>query len=87
MSNQKIKKIFEPTIDNAIRDMKYSKMLHLTKNNKFYSIIANEYLTDKEKFLPFIKPDKREEFMNKYSEVFQDVGIESDELIAYILLP
>lgn len=86
MSNPKIKKIFEPTIDNAIRDMKYSKMLHLTKNNKFYSIIANEYLTDKEKFLPFIKPDKREEFMNKYSEVFQDVGIESDELIAYILL-
>ena len=86
MSNPKIKKIFEPTIDNAIRDMKYSKMLHLTKNNKFYSSIATEYLKDKEKFLPFIKLDKREEFMNNYSQVFQDVGVESDELIAYILL-
>ena len=35
MSNQEIKtkveKIFEPTIDNAIRDMRLAKMLHLTK--------------------------------------------------------
>lgn len=84
--NTQVEKIFEPTIDNAIRDMKLAKKLHLTKNNKFYSSIANEYLKDKEKFLPFIIPDKQEEFMNKYSENFQEVGIESDQLIAYVLL-
>lgn len=90
MNNQKNKtkaeKIFEPTIDNSIRDMKIAKMFHLTKKDKFYSSIANEYLKDKEKFLPFIIPEKQEEFMNKYSTVFQEVGIESDKLIAYILL-
>lgn len=84
--NTQVEKIFEPTIDNAIRDMKLAKKLHLTKNKKFYSSIANEYLKDKEKFLPFIIPDKQEEFMNKYSENFQEVGIESDQLIAYVLL-
>ena len=49
-----VKKMFEPTIDNAIRDMRISKSLFLTKDNKFYSSIANEYMKDKEKFLPFI---------------------------------
>lgn len=37
-----VKKMFEPTIDNAIRDMRISKSLFLTKDNKFYSSIANE---------------------------------------------
>lgn len=90
MSNQEIKtkveEIFEPTIDNAIRDMKIAKRLFLTKNNKFYSSIANEYMKDKEKFLPFIITDKKEEFMYEYSQIFQEVGNECDESIAYRLL-
>lgn len=82
----KVKTIFEPTIDNAIRDMRIAKKLHLTKNNKFYSSIANEYMKDKEKFLPFVITDKKEEFMSEYSQIFQEVGNECDESIAYRLL-
>lgn len=81
-----VKKMLEPTIDNAIRDMMISKMLFLTKDNKFYSDVANEYMKDKEKFLPFIKEEKQKEFIAKYTEVFQEVGITNHTEIALRLL-
>lgn len=81
-----VKKMFEPTIDNAIRDMKMSKLIFLTKDGKFYSSIAREYMKDKEKFLPFIKEEERERFMSEYSQIFQKVGTEPDADIAWKLL-
>ena len=81
-----VKKMFEPTIDNAIRDMKMSKLLFLTKDNKFYSNIANEYMIDKEKFLPFIIEKKKKEFISKYTQIFQKVGVVDDTEIAWRLL-
>lgn len=81
-----VKKMLEPIIDNAIRDMMISKMLFLTKDNKFYSDIANEYMKDKEKFLPFIKEEKQTEFITTYTEVFQEVGITNHTEIALRLL-
>lgn len=81
-----VKKIFEPTIDNAIRDMRISKSLFLTKNNIFYSSIANEYMKDKEKFLPFIVEEKQKEFITTYAHIFQEVGIADDTVIAWKLL-
>ena len=80
-----IKKLLEPTIDNAIQDMKMSKLLFLTAGNKFYSCIADEYMRDKEKFLPFIMEEKREEFISKYAQIFQEVGIVNDAEIAFDL--
>ena len=56
-----VKKIFEPTIDNAIRNMRISKLFFITDDNKFYSSIADEYMRDKEKFLPFIIKEKQKE--------------------------
>lgn len=81
-----VKKMFEPTIDNAIRDMRMSKLLFLTKDNKFYSSIANEYMRDKEKFLPFIIGEKQKEFISKYTQIFQEVGVVDDTEIAWRLL-
>lgn len=81
-----VKKMFEPTIDNAIRDMRISKSLFLTKDNKFYSSIANEYMRDKEKFLPFIIEEKKKEFMATYTQIFQEVGMSDDTVIAWRLL-
>ena len=81
-----VKKMFEPTIDNAIRDMRMSKLLFLTKDNKFYSSIANEYMRDKEKFLPFIIEEKKKEFISKYTQIFQEVGVVDDTKIAWRLL-
>lgn len=62
-----LKKIFEPTIDNAIRDMRMAKLLFITKDNKFDSSIVNEYMRDKEKFLPFILEEKQKEFISTYA--------------------
>lgn len=81
-----IKKLLEPTIDNAIQDMKMSKLLFLTKDNEFYSSIVNEYMRDKEKFLPFIIEEKQKEFISKYTRVFQEVNIVDDTEIAFKLL-
>lgn len=85
-SEDLVKKRFEPTIDNAIRDMKMSKLLFLTKDNMFYSSIANEYIKDKEKFLPFIIKEKQKDFISKYAQVFQEVGIVDDTTIELLLL-
>ena len=81
-----VKKMLEPTIDNAIRDMKISRLLFLTKDNKFFSSIADEYMEDKKRFLPFIKEEKREQFFEEYSNIFQDVEIQDDTHIAWRLL-
>ena len=81
-----VKKTFEPTIDNAIQDMKMSKSLFLTKDNKFYSSIVNEYMRDKKKFLPFIIEEKQKEFMTTYTQIFQEVGVADDTEIAWRLL-
>lgn len=81
-----VKKWFDPTIDNAIRNMRVSKLFFLTKDNKFYSSIANEYMKDKEKFLPFIIEKKQKEFISEYAQIFQEVGDVDDAEIAWRLL-
>ena len=81
-----VKKMFEPTIDNAIRDMRTSKKFFLTEDGEFYSIIANKYIEDKKKFLPFIKKEKRNEFILEYAQVLQEVGNVDDTEIACRLL-
>ena len=78
--------MFKPTIDNAIRDMKTSMLFFLTKNNKFYSSVANKYMKDKEKFLPFVIEERREKFIESYAEWFQEVGTVDDKIIAWELL-
>lgn len=82
----RVQKMFEPTIDNAIKNMRWSKILHITKDRQFYSPIANEYMEDKKKFLPFIIPEKQEEFMRLYWKCFEDIGTQDDATIAYRLL-
>lgn len=49
-------------------------------------MIANEYMKDKEKFLPFIKKEEQKIFMIEYAHVFQEVGDEDDTVIASRLL-
>lgn len=66
--------------------MKLSKLLFITKGNKFYSSIAKEYMKDKEKFLPFIIEERQKEFIETYAGYFQNVRTVDDEAIAWILL-
>ena len=68
-------------IDEVIKDMKMSKLLWLTKNNKFYSLVAEEYMHDKEKYLLYVKESKRKEFMNNYRDVLQMAGSVSDIVV------
>ena len=85
-AEEKVRNLNEPTKENAIRDMFFSKLLFLTKNNKFLSFIVNEYMDDKKKYLPYIIEEKREQFINDYSAVFQHVQSPTDDDVYYELL-
>jgi hypothetical protein len=78
MAKQEETKQNVPTIDEAIHDMKITKLFHITKDGKFDSIVVKKYLKDKEKYLPFIKEENREEFMTEYSQIFQELKTEND---------
>ncbi|MBR2289594.1 MAG: hypothetical protein IJ867_03045 [Clostridia bacterium] len=71
-----------PSIQDAIKDMHMSKLLFLTKKGRFFSYVVEDYLKDKQKFLPYIKETKRQEFMNIYRAFFEKgVGNLSDEML------
>ena len=55
-----IQELFEINAENAIRDMKMSKLLFLTKDGKFYSHIADEYIKKMDKYSVYCKEDKKE---------------------------
>ena len=44
LAEEFVRKMNEPTAENALEDMKMSQMLFLTKDGEFYSTIAKEYL-------------------------------------------
>ena len=43
LADEYMEKHYSPTKENALRDMRLSQELYLTKNGKFYSMVANEY--------------------------------------------
>ena len=85
-AEERVRSLTEPTKENAIRDMFCSKLLFLTKENKFHSYIVNEYMNEKKKYLPYIKEGKKERFMKDYSTVFQHVKSPNDDDVYYELL-
>ena len=85
-TEEKVRRLTEPTKENAIRDMFFSKILFLTKNNKFLSFVVNEYMDEKKKYLPYIIEEKRERFITDYSAVFQHVQSPDDDDVYYELL-
>ena len=59
---KEIDKITEPTAENAIEDMKMSKKLHITKDGKFYGIVADNYTKKLHEYSSYCKEETEEEW-------------------------
>lgn len=58
MPKEVIDKMFEITAENAIRDVKMSKLLFITKDGKFISYIANDYIEKMAKYSAYCKEEQ-----------------------------
>lgn len=77
-SNEEAKKIidkmFEATAENAIRDMKMSKLLFITKDGKFLSYIANDYIEKMSKYSAYCKEEEQENWTNSIRNLIYIAG-------------
>ncbi|MBQ8891780.1 MAG: hypothetical protein IJ068_02830 [Bacilli bacterium] len=72
---------FKSTAANAIRDVKMSKLLFLTKGGKIYSNIANEYIDDVSKYSIYCKEDKQDEWIATIRKLIYMSGEVEDYLL------
>lgn len=87
-SKEFVDKMSEVTAENAVRDMKTSKLFFLTKNGKFISYIANDYIEKMSKYSVYCKEEEQENWTQTIEKLIymagevDDYSIES-ELHAY----
>ncbi|MBO5183823.1 MAG: hypothetical protein J6B64_05480 [Bacilli bacterium] len=87
-SKEFVDKMFEVTAENAVRDMKMSKLLFITKDGKFLSYIANDYIQKMSKYSVYCKEEEKVNWTKTIQKLIylagevDDYSIES-ELHAY----
>lgn len=80
--------LLEVTPKNVIRRMKYTKLLHVTKNGEFYCPMANEYVAKMNKYSQYCKEEEKENWTKCIEKVISYVGevndyTLTDELYSY----
>ena len=73
-------KMNEPTAENALRDMKMSQALYLTKDGKFYSYIANEYKAILQSCRVYCKAEKQESWNKLMESLIDAIGATEDSV-------
>lgn len=66
--------MFEPTKENAIRDMRMAKLFFITKDGKFYSSIANEYIEKMSVYAIYCKEETKENWIKTIESLIEIVG-------------
>ena len=79
LAEEFVRKMNEPTAENALQDMKISQMLFLTKNGDFYSTIANEYLKILQTNRVYCKEEKQDEWNKKMKSLINHIGKIDDD--------
>ena len=80
-SEKLIQELFEVNAENAVRDMKMSKLFFLTKNGKFFSIIADEYIEKMSKYSIYCKEEEVENWTQTLRNLIYNAGEVSDDYI------
>lgn len=76
-------KMFEVTAKNAIRDMKMSKLLFITKDGKFCSYIAKDYIEKMAKYSVFCKEEEQENWTKTIEQLIYMAGqVDDDSLLS-----
>lgn len=81
-SQKFVNEMFEPTAKNAIRDMKMAKLLFITKDGKFCSYIAKDYIEKMAKYSAYCKEEEQE----NWTKTIEQLVYMSGEVDDYILL-
>ena len=79
VTKEDVEKMFEITVENAVRDMKLAKMFFITKNGKFYSSIANSYIDNMRKYIVYCNDDGKKNLIGEIEELISLAG-EMDEV-------
>ena len=80
--------LVELTPENVIRNMKNTKLLHVTQNGKFYCTMANKYVAKMSKYSKYCKEEEQENWTKGIENVISYAGEVSnytltDELHSY----
>lgn len=76
-----VQELFEANAENAVRDMKMSKLLFLTKGGKFYSMIADEYIEKMSKYTVYCKEEEKDNWTQTIKSLIYHAGEVSDDYI------
>ena len=76
-----VQELFEVNSENAVRSMKMSKLLFLTKNGKFYSMISDEYIEKMSKYAVYCKEEEKDNWTQTIKELIYHAGEVSDDYI------
>ena len=70
--------LLELTPKNVIRNMRNTKLLHITKNWKFYCIMANEYVAKMSMYSKYCREEERESWTQDIENVISYAGEVND---------
>ena len=77
-----MKEMFAVSKENVINNVKWSKLLYLTKDGKCYCPLAEEYLENMAKYTVYCKPEKADTWNKKLRYFVYGAGrIEDDRLL------
>lgn len=77
-SEKFVAKTLELTPENVIRNMRITKLLHVTKNGKFYSDMANKYVTKMGKYSKYCKEEEQDNWAKSIEAVILCAGEVND---------
>lgn len=76
-----VQELFEANSENAVRGMKMSKLLFLTKDGKFYSPISDEYIEKMSKYAVYCKEEEKDNWTQTIRSLIYHAGEVSDDYI------
>jgi len=76
-----VQEVFEANSENAVRDMKMSKLLFITKDGRFYSPISDEYIEKMSKYAVYCKEEEKDNWIQTIKNLIYHAGEGSDDYI------
>lgn len=80
-SQKYVDEMFELTAENAIRDMKLAKLFIITKDGKFYSYIAKNYIKKMAKYSAYCKEEEQENWTKTIEQLIYMAGEVDDDFL------
>lgn len=74
-----VRQMREPTKENALKDMRASQALFLTKNGKFYSSVTEEYLQKMQEYGIYCKVEEQENWCRRLQSLVDCMPNMSDD--------